>query len=99
MTANADDTARDTARATADDSAPTGEHDVPDTSTAHPADMSADVARVDLQADPSRWLPNRALVIVTAVAILAAAVTVLVCLLIWWTPAMHPVDLPSVPKG
>lgn len=61
--------------------------------------VASDVARVDLQADPSRWLPGKVLGIVGVIAIAAAVITMVVCLIVWLTPPMHSVDLPSVSKG
>ena len=58
-----------------------------------------ELAPVDRQADPAHWLPGRSLLIVAGIALLAVIVTAVVCLLVWMTPAMDPLDIPSVPKA
>lgn len=57
-----------------------------------------EVAPVDLQADPAQWFRGRTLLIVTAISVLALIITVVVCLAIWATPPMQPVQIPTVPK-
>jgi hypothetical protein len=58
-----------------------------------------EIAPVDRQADPSHWLPARALLIVGVVALLALIATVVVCVIIWTTAPMHPLHIPTVPRG
>jgi|GEM_PF-6138847 hypothetical protein len=60
---------------------------------------SEELAPVDRQADPARWLPGRALVITAAVVGALLLATIVVCLIVWLTPPMHYVDVPSVPKS
>jgi hypothetical protein len=62
-------------------------------------DAADEIAPVDRQADPSHWLPGRALLVVGAVAALALVVTVVVCLLIWITAPMHPLQVPIVGRA
>ncbi|QGN33323.1 hypothetical protein [Microlunatus sp. Gsoil 973] len=65
-----------------------------------PWDEAADeLAPVDRQADPARWLPGRALLITAAVIGVLLLATIVVCLIIWLTPPMHYLDVPSVPKS
>lgn len=42
---------------------------------------------------------DRLLVALAVTLAVALALTVLVSLLVWHTPTMHHVDVPSVPKG
>ncbi|QDP97640.1 hypothetical protein FOE78_18530 [Microlunatus elymi] len=58
-----------------------------------------EVAPVDWQADPAHWLPGRSLLIVAGAALLALIITVVICLLMWSTPAMTPLHIPSVAKA
>jgi hypothetical protein len=62
-------------------------------------DAADEIAPVDRQADPSHWLPGRALLIVGAVAALALIITVVVCLLVWTTAPMQPLRVPVVGRG
>ncbi|HEY9289933.1 MAG TPA: hypothetical protein VIP98_01520 [Microlunatus sp.] len=75
------------------------EPEAPVQTVAPTPEPEAELAPVDRQADPAHWLPGRSLLIVAGVALLALIITVVVCLLVWLTPAMSPVDLPSVPKA
>jgi hypothetical protein len=56
------------------------------------------IAPVDLQADPSQWLRGRALLFVTAAAVLALVITIIVCLVIYATPPMEPLQIPTEPR-
>lgn len=58
-----------------------------------------EIAPVDRQADPAHWLPGRALIIAAVVVGVALVATVVVCLIIWMTPPMQHLQVPSVPKG
>lgn len=65
-----------------------------------PFDTAADeVAPVDRQADPAHWLHGRALLITAAIIGLALLATIVVCLVIWLTPPMHHLQVPSVPRS
>lgn len=58
-----------------------------------------ELAPVDRQADPAHWLPGRGLLIAATVVGVLLVATVVVCLIIWLTPPMHHLQVPSVPKG
>jgi hypothetical protein len=58
-----------------------------------------EVAPVDRQADPAHWLPGRALTIAAIIVGIALIATVVICLIVWATPPMHHLPVPSVPKG
>ncbi|GAB3924271.1 hypothetical protein GCM10011575_03120 [Microlunatus endophyticus] len=88
------------------DWAPPGEHDRALIESAHAdpyrdrVEAEADeLAPVDRQADPAHWLPGRALAIAAIVIGVLLVATVVVCLVIWLTPPMHHLQVPSVPKG
>lgn len=61
-----------------------------------PAD---ELAPVDRQADPAHWLPGKALIITAAVVGIALLATIVICLVIWLTPPMHHLHVPSIPRG
>lgn len=56
------------------------------------------VAPVDRRADPAGWMAGRTLTIVATVSLLVLIITIIVCLLVWSTPALDPVQLPSEPR-
>lgn len=58
-----------------------------------------DVAPVDWQADPAHWLPGRALPIVAGVVLVITVVTIVICLVIWITPPMDPLQIPVLDKA
>ena len=62
-------------------------------------DAPAEPAPVDRQADPAHWLPGKSLLITAVVVSVLLLVTIVVCLVIWLTPPMHHLQVPSVPKG
>lgn len=62
-------------------------------------DAPAELAPVDRQADPAHWLPGKALIITAVVVGVMLLATVVVCLIIWLTPPMHHLQVPSIPKG
>jgi hypothetical protein len=49
--------------------------------------------------DPAPWLPTKALMIIAGIAVIALIVTIVVCLLLWITPPLQPMDVPSVPAA
>ena len=57
-----------------------------------------DVAPIDWQADPAHWLPGRMLWIAAGVVLVATVVTIVICAVVWLTPPMHPVQVPTVGK-
>lgn len=48
--------------------------------------------------DPAPWLSTRALVIIAGISVLALLITIVVCLLLWITPPMQPIEVPSAPE-
>ena len=63
-------------------------------------DTAADeLAPVDRQADPAQWLRGKALIITAAVVGIALLATIVICLIIWLTPPMHHLQVPSIPRG
>lgn len=61
-----------------------------------PADPDAPV---DWQADPATWLRGRAVLVVAIVSAVILVVTIVICLLQWFTPAMEPLQIPRVEKA
>jgi hypothetical protein len=53
------------------------------------------VAPVDLQSDPTSWWSGRTLLIVLGVSVLILIVTVIICLAVWLTPPMDPLQIPT----
>ncbi len=49
--------------------------------------------------DPAPWVPTKALMIIAGIAVIALIVTVIVCLLLWITPPLQPLDVPAVPAA
>ena len=58
-----------------------------------------EIAPVDWQADPAHWLPGRSLWIVAGIIAVLTIATIVACLLIWSTPAMEPLNVPTVAKA
>lgn len=61
-----------------------------------PAD---ELAPVDRQADPAHWLPGKALIVTAVVVGIGLLATIVICLIIWLTPPMHYLHVPSTAKG
>ncbi len=72
------------------------------TAVAEPAtgqDQLTAPANDDAVPDPAPWVPTKVLMMITAIAVIALIVTVIVCLLLWITPPLQPMDVPTVPAA
>lgn len=61
-----------------------------------PADADAPV---DWQADPATWLRGRTVLVVAIISAVILVVTIVICLLQWFTPAMEPLQIPRVEQA
>ncbi|GAA2100794.1 hypothetical protein GCM10009841_15950 [Microlunatus panaciterrae] len=49
--------------------------------------------------DPARWLSSRALPVLTLLLATALLATIVIALLLWHTPVMEPLDIPTAGRG
>jgi hypothetical protein len=71
----------------------------PGAAPADPDPPDADIAPVDRQSDPAHWLPGRAVLVAAIASAVLLVITVAVCLLLWFTPGMEPLQIPEVEKA
>ena len=59
--------------------------------------IADEVGPIDRRADPASWLSGRTLLIVVAAGVLALIITMVACGVVWFTPAMDPLQIPTEP--
>ena len=52
-----------------------------------------------LETGPGQLLPDRVVLGMTLAVAIALVLTVVIALVIWHTPAMHPIEIPKVPRA